>query len=61
MGDPTHDKGHEDEALQAKKIQGLRDPLDLLELLPQNRNLFVLLFFTNSSLTKRGAVPTFFL
>lgn len=60
-GDPSHDKGHEDEALQAKKIQGLRDPLDLLELLPPNQNLIVLLFSTNSSLTKRGAVLTSFL
>ena len=60
-GDPSHDKGHEDEALQAKKIQGLRDPLDLLELLPPNQNLIVLLFFTNSCLTKCGAVLTSFL
>ena len=61
MGDPSHDKGHEDEALQAKKIQGLRDPLDLLEHLPQNQNLPVLLFFTNSSLTNVGLSPTSFL
>ena len=61
MGDPSHDKGHEDEALQAKTIQGLRDPLDLLEHLSQNQNLPVLLFFTNSSLTNVGLSPTSFL
>ena len=61
MGDPSHDKGHEDEALQAKKIQGLRDPLDLLELLPPNQNLIVLLFFTNSSDTNEGLSLTNFL
>ena len=60
-GDPTHDKGHEDEALQEKTTQDLRDPLKLLEHVPQNLNLPVLLFFTNSSVTNRGLSPTSFL
>ena len=53
-GDPTCDKGHEEEAWQAKVSQDLRDSLDLLEHLPQNQNLPVLLFFTNSSVTNGG-------
>ena len=60
-GDPTHDKGHEGEALLARTSQGFRDPLDLLEHLPQNQNLPVLLFFTNSSVTNGGLSPTSFL
>ena len=51
MGDPTHDKGHEDEALQEKTTQDLRDPLKLLEHVPQNLNLSVLPLFTNTSVT----------
>ena len=43
-GDPTHDKGHAEEIGQAKVDQASREPLDLLEHLPQNQNLSVLLF-----------------
>ena len=43
MGDPTHDKGHAEEIGQAKVDQASREPLDLLEHLPQNQNLSVLL------------------
>ena len=45
MGDPTHDKGHAEETGQAKADQASRDPLDLLEHLPQNQNLSVLLLW----------------
>jgi len=45
MGDPTHDKGHAEETWQAKADQASRDPLNLLQHLPQTQNLSVLLFF----------------
>ena len=60
-GDRTHDKGQEDEALQAKAPQDLRNPLDLLEHLPQNLNLSVLPLFTNTSVTNGWLSPTTFL
>ena len=60
-GDPTHDKGHEEEAWQAKVSQDSRDPLDLLKHLSLNQNLPVLLFFTNSTDTNGGLSPTTFL
>ena len=44
-GDPTHDKGHAEETWQAKADQASRDPLNLLEHLPQNQNLSVLLYY----------------
>ena len=61
MGYPTHAKGLEDESLQVKLTHYLWDPLDLLEHLPQNQNLSILLFFTNSSVTNRGLSLTIFL
>ena len=45
MGDPTHDKGHAEETGQAKADQASREPLDLLEHLPPNQNLSVLLLW----------------
>ena len=42
--DPTHDKVMRRD-LTSKVDQDLRDPLDLLEHLPQNQNLSVLLFY----------------
>ena len=44
-GDPTHDKGHAEKTWQAKEDQDSRGSLDLLEHLPQNQNLSVLLFY----------------
>ena len=41
--DPTHDKVMQRD-LMGKVDQDLRDPLDLLEHLPQNQNLSVLLY-----------------
>ena len=64
MGDPTHDKGHAEETWQAKADQASRDPLNLLEHLPQNQNLstvYYIMFFTNSSDINRGLSPTTFL
>ena len=43
-GDPTHDKVMWRD-LMSKADQDSRDPLDLLEHLPQNQNLSVLLFY----------------
>ena len=43
-GDPTHDKGHAERTWQAKADQASRDSLDLLEHVPPNQNLSVLLF-----------------
>ena len=53
--DPTHDKVMWRD-LMSKADQDSRDPLDLLEHLPQNQNLSVLLFyvFTSSSDISRG-------
>ena len=44
MGDPSHDKVMSRD-LMSKVDQDSRDPLDLLENLPQNQNLSVLLFY----------------
>ena len=60
-GDPTHDKCLKEEARQAKVSKELRDPLDLLKHLPQNRYLPVLLFLTNSSVTHGELSLTSFL
>ena len=43
-GDPTHDKGHAERTWQAKADQASRDSLNLLEHVPPNQNLSVLLF-----------------
>ena len=61
-GDPTHDKGHAKETWQAKADQASRDPLNLLEHLPQNQNLsYYFVPFTNSSDINRGLSQTTFL
>ena len=63
-GDPTHDKGHAEETWQAKADQALRDPLNLLEHLPQNHNLSTVYYImpvTNSSDINKGLSPTTFL
>ena len=63
-GDPTHDKGHAEETWQAKADQASRDPLNLLEHLPQNQNLstvYYIMLFTTSSDINRGLSPTTFL
>ena len=60
-GDPTHDKSHAEETWQAKEDQASRDPLNLLEHLPQNQNLstvYYIMPFTNSSVINRGLSPT---
>ena len=44
-GVPTYAKGHAEETGQAKADQASREPLDLLEHLPQNQNLSVLLLW----------------
>ena len=56
--DPTHDKVMQRD-LMGKVDQDLRDPLDLLEHLPQNQNLSVLLSyaFRQTLLILMGAVP----
>ena len=43
-GDATHDKGHEEEAWQAKASQISMGPLP--EHLPQNQNLFTICYST---------------
>ena len=61
-GDPTHNKGHAEETWQAKADQASRDPLNLLEHLPQNQNLsYYFVPFTNSSDINRGLSQTTFL
>ena len=61
-GDPTHDKGHTEETWQAKADQASRDPLNLLEHLPQNQNLsYYFVPLTNSSDINRGLSLTTFL
>ena len=44
MGDPTHDKVMRKRP-DGQGEPGLKGPLDLLEHLPQNQNLSVLLFY----------------
>ena len=63
-GDPTHNKGHAEETWQAKADQASRDPLNVLECLPQNQNLstvYYIMPFTNSSDISRGLSPTTFI
>ena len=45
MGDPTHDKVMLRKRPDGQGESGLEGPLDLLEHLPQNQNLSVLLFY----------------
>ena len=54
-GDPTHDKGHEEEAWQAKASQVSRGPLP--EHLPWNQNLSVYCLLYYTLLTLTGAIP----
>ena len=57
-GDPTHDKVMRRD-LTGKADQDPRDPLDLLEHVPQNQNLSILLSyaFCQTLLILMGAVP----
>ena len=58
---PTHDKVMWRD-LTSKADQDSRDPLDLLEHLPQNQNLsYYFMPFINSSDINRGLSPTTFL
>jgi len=44
-GVPTHDKGHAERPDMQRRVRTRGAPLDLLEHLPQNQNLSVLLFY----------------
>ena len=59
MGNPTRGKGLEEEAWWAKARSGLKEtPLGLLEHLPQNQNLSVIILWLSPTfLTLTGAIP----